>query len=120
MIDLIRRTPSVALVRANDGGTNLLACRPASAIALTFGPNSFNAHCVAATRAGITPTVRLAPHLQLDIDRPDDLVAFMARESSTRTHAHLSERNVRQRLRDQLNATSRHGSSERGCGRLPS
>jgi 2-phospho-L-lactate guanylyltransferase (CobY/MobA/RfbA family) len=71
---------------------------------------------MAATRSGITPTVRLAPHLQLDIDRPEDLVAFMARESSTRTHAHLAKRMNKQRLRDDLNAMSRHGSSERGRG----
>jgi 2-phospho-L-lactate guanylyltransferase len=120
MIDLIRRAPSVALVRANDGGTNLLACRPAAAIAPTFGPDSFNAHCVAATRSGITPTVRFAPHLQLDIDRPEDLVAFMARESSTRTHVHLLKRKIKQRLRGEPDATRRHGSSERGRGWLPS
>ena len=116
MLDLIRHAPAVALVRANDGGTNLLACRPAAAIAPAFGPDSFNAHCMAATRSGITPTVRFAPHLQLDIDRPEDLVAFMARESSTRTHAYLSKRKIKQRLRDERNAMSRHGSSERGRG----
>ena len=116
MIDLVRRAPAVALVRANDGGTNLLACRPAAAIAPAFGPDSFNAHCQAATRSGITPTVRFAPHLQVDIDRPQDLVAFMAREHSTRTHEYLSKRRIRQRLRDELQATSGHGNSEYGCG----
>ena len=116
MIDLVHRAPAVALVRANDGGTNVLACRPAAAIAPAFGPDSFNAHCQAATRSGITPTVRFAPHLQLDIDRPQDLVAFMARESSTRTHEYLSKRRIRQRLRDELQATSGHGNSERGHG----
>ena len=118
MLDLIRYAPAVALVRANDGGTNLLACRPAAAIAPAFGPDSFNAHCMAATRSGITPTVRLAPHLQLDIDRPEDLVTFMARESSTRTHAHLSKRKIKQRLRGELNAANRRGSIERDRGWL--
>lgn len=116
MVDLIRRAPTVALVRANEGGTNLLACRPAAAIAPAFGPDSFTAHCEAATRSGITPTVRFAPHLQLDIDRPQDLVAFLARDSSTRTHAYLSKRRIRQRLLHQLQGTSRHGNSERGRG----
>ena len=120
MIDLIRRAPSVALVRANDGGTNLLACRPAAAIAPAFGSDSFNAHCVAATRSGITPTVRFAPHLQLDIDRPEDLVAFMARVSTTRTYAHLSRLNIQQRLQTDVSATNRHGTSERGLGGLGS
>ncbi len=118
MIDLISRSPAVALVRAHDGGTNLLACRPASAIAPAFGPDSFNAHCVAATRSGITPTVRFAPHLQFDIDRPEDLVAFMARVSTTRTYAHLSRLKVQHRLQNEAGSTSRRGSSERGRGSL--
>lgn len=95
MIDLIRSAPAVALVRAHDGGTNLLACRPPSAIAPAFGPDSFNAHCLAATRSGITATVLFAPHLQFDIDRPDDLPAFMRCHSATRTHAQLSALNER-------------------------
>jgi 2-phospho-L-lactate guanylyltransferase len=114
MIDLVRCPPAIALVRANDGGTNLLACRPVRAIAPAFGPDSFNTHCALAVRSGITPTVRFAPHLQLDVDRPDDLVAFVSLESATRTHRYLSKLNVRQRLRDQTRRTSRSGASDRG------
>ena len=114
MIDLVRCPPAIALVRANDGGTNLLACRPARAIAPAFGPDSFTTHCALAVRSGITPTVRFAPHLQLDIDRPDDLVAFVSLESATRTHGYLSKLNVRQRLRDHARSAGRLGSSERG------
>lgn len=98
MIALIRRTPAIALVRSNDGGTNLLACRPAGVIAPSFGPDSFTSHCVAAVGKGITPTVWLAPHLSLDIDRREDLEAFVLRESSTRTHAYLSRLNIEARL----------------------
>jgi 2-phospho-L-lactate/phosphoenolpyruvate guanylyltransferase len=99
MIDLINSPRAVVLVRASDGGTNLLACRPAGVITPRFGPDSFNAHCVAASREGITPTVRFAPHLGLDIDRPDDLLAFVARGSATRTHEYLSTLNIQTRLR---------------------
>ncbi len=98
MIDLIARTPAIALVRSNDGGTNLLACRPSRVIAPSFGPDSFNAHCDAAVRKGITPTVFFAPHLSLDIDQRDDLAAFVSRQSSTRTHAYLSKLNIQARL----------------------
>lgn len=98
MIALIRNTPAIALVRSNDGGTNLLACRPSGVIAPSFGPDSFNAHCVAAVRKGITPTVWLAPHLSLDIDRREDLDDFVSRQSSTGTHAYLSRLNIQQRL----------------------
>lgn len=113
MIDLVRCPPAIALVRANDGGTNLLACRPARAIAAAFGPDSFNTHCAAAVRSGMTPTVRFAPHLQLDIDRPADLVAFVSLESATRTHGFLSKLNIRQRLRARARSVRRFGSAER-------
>ncbi len=98
MIALITRTPAIALVRSNDGGTNLLGCRPSDAIAPSFGPDSFNAHCAAAVRNGITPTVCLAPHLSLDIDRHEDLDAFVARGYATRTHAYLTRLNIPARL----------------------
>lgn len=98
MIALIEHAPAIALVRSNDGGTNLLACRPSGVIAPSFGPDSFNAHCAAALRKGITPTVCFAPHLSLDIDRREDLDAFVSRQSSTRTHAYLSKLNLQTRL----------------------
>lgn len=98
MIDLIERTPAIALVRSNDGGTNLIAGRPSSVIAPSFGPDSFNAHCAAAVRRGITPTVCFAPHLSLDIDRSDDLAAFVSLQSSTLTHDYLSRLNIPARL----------------------
>jgi 2-phospho-L-lactate guanylyltransferase len=98
MIALIARTPAIALVRSSDGGTNLLACRPSSIIAPSFGPNSFKAHCVAAVQQGITPTVRLASHLSLDIDRREDLDTFISRQSSTRTHAYLATLGIQARL----------------------
>jgi 2-phospho-L-lactate guanylyltransferase (CobY/MobA/RfbA family) len=68
-------------------------------VAPRFGPNSFYAHCVAALREGITPTVRFAPHLGLDIDRPADLLAFVSRGSATATHEYLSTLNIQTRLR---------------------
>lgn len=97
MIALIDRAPAIALVRSNDGGTNLFACRPSGVVAPSFGPDSFNAHCVAAVQQGITPTVCLAPHLSLDIDRREDLDAFVALESSTLTHAYLARLNIPRR-----------------------
>lgn len=97
MIALIDRAPAIALVRSNDGGTNLFACRPSGVVAPSFGPDSFNAHCVAAVQQGITPTVCLAPHLSLDIDRREDLDAFVALESATLTHAYLARLNIPRR-----------------------
>jgi 2-phospho-L-lactate guanylyltransferase len=83
--------PSIVLVEApGDGGTNLLACRPARAIPPLFGPQSFWLHREAARHAGIRTTILKSPLLGLDIDRPDDLGAFLAMGTSTRTHAFLA------------------------------
>jgi 2-phospho-L-lactate guanylyltransferase len=101
VIDLIDGTPAVALVRASDGGTNLLACRPAGVIAASFGFDSFRAHCIAAVQQGVTPTVRFAPHLALDLDRPEDLTAFVSLQSVTRTHAFLARLDICSRVTEQ-------------------
>lgn len=75
---------------ARDGGTNLLGGRPASTMSLSFGPHSFERHCRAAAGTGLTIRVLQAPELSLDIDRPEDIGAFLSLKTSTRTHAFLS------------------------------
>lgn len=87
----IARGPAVALVRAvDDGGTNLLACRPLGAIKPQFGPRSFDQHHRAALQAGAAIHRLHLPELSLDIDRPEDLRQFLALRSNTRTHNFLS------------------------------
>lgn len=75
---------------ARDGGTNLLGGRPAGAIPLSFGPSSFERHCRAVVEAGLTLRVLELPELSLDIDRPEDIGAFLSLKTRTRTHAFLS------------------------------
>ena len=83
---------------AEDGGTNLFACRPADVIPPCFGPRSFDQHCRAALQAGIAvKTLRLA-ELSLDIDRPENLRTFLTLNSKTRAHAFLSGIPVAERL----------------------
>lgn len=89
---------TMAVAAADDGGTNLLACRPAGAIPLHFGPRSFERHCRAATEAGIAVRTLHVPQLLPDIDRPEDLRLFVALESRTRTHEFLSRLGIRERL----------------------
>jgi 2-phospho-L-lactate guanylyltransferase len=102
IVAFIRRPPAVALVRASkDGGTNVLACRPAGIIPPSFGVDSFNRHCLAAANEGIAPTVRLAPRLALDIDRPEDLAAFLSLDSTTGTDAYLSRLRIHERVRSE-------------------
>lgn len=97
--DAISRPRTLAAVAAtDDGGTNLLACRPADAIPLCFGPRSFERHCRAARRAGIVPQVLDAPDIGLDIDRPENLAAFLSLQSRTRAHTFLRAVDLSSRL----------------------
>ncbi len=90
---------SVAIAAAaEDGGTNLYACRPARVLPPRFGPRSFEQHCRAAMAAGIGAQVLHVPELALDIDRPGDLRTFQALRSSTRTQAFLSRLRIADRL----------------------
>ena len=90
-VEAISRRSSVAIAAARtDGGTNLLACRPAAAVPLHFGPSSFLQHSRAAQQAGLTVRVLELPELLLDIDTPEDLEAFHALHTNTRTHAFVA------------------------------
>lgn len=104
----ISRPRTLAAVAATeDGGTNLLACRPADVVPLCFGPRSFERHCRAARRAGIVPQVLDAPDIGLDIDRPENLAAFLSLQSRTRAHAFLRALDVSHRLERYSNSDRR-------------
>jgi 2-phospho-L-lactate/phosphoenolpyruvate guanylyltransferase len=91
IVGLLDAPRAVALVPAtSDGGTNLLGCRPAGIISPRFGPHSFDRHCQAARLAGVTPTILAWSELGRDVDRPEDLAAFLSLGTATRTHAFLS------------------------------
>jgi 2-phospho-L-lactate guanylyltransferase len=89
---------ALAIAPAADGGTNLLACRPAGAAPLCFGPSSFDRHRRAGVEAGLSVQPLHLPELSLDIDRPEDLRAFLSLESKTRTHAYLVRLGIGARL----------------------
>jgi 2-phospho-L-lactate guanylyltransferase len=94
-----RAAPSVTLVRAGiDGGTNALACSPPDAMSFCFGEDSFRRHQEAARACGIEPQVLELARIERDIDRPEDLAAFLARPSATRSHACLSMHGIAERL----------------------
>lgn len=92
--------PAVTLTPAVvDGGSNALACSPADVISPQFGPESFRRHLEEARRRGIEPGIIRLPGLARDIDRPEDVVRFLARPSPTRAYAYLEERGIVARLR---------------------
>jgi 2-phospho-L-lactate/phosphoenolpyruvate guanylyltransferase len=81
-----------------DGGTNLLALRPCTALRPLFGPGSFQRHHRAALRAGLSPRIHVCPRAGHDLDRPRDLVTFLTMESKTRTHDYLADLGIYERL----------------------
>ncbi len=99
LAERVARPRAVALVPATrDGGTNLLACSPVDAISPGFGPDSFQRHGVAARGAGIVPAVLASEDAGLDIDRPEDVAAFVSRRSTTRSRAFLATLDIDARL----------------------
>ena len=97
-VETIKTPYSLAIIEAMDGGTNLLGCGSARSLPLCFGPGSFRKHCNAARARGLEVCALPSSELELDIDRPEDLTAFLALQSKTRTHALLTL----------LNSTSGH------------
>ena len=101
IIRLLDAPDVVVLVQAPaDGGTNMLACRPAGVIPPLFGPQSFWRHREAARHAGIRTSIVKNLELEQDIDRPDDLAAFLSMDTAvqTRTHAFVSSLDIADRL----------------------
>lgn len=94
-----RAAPSVTLAPASfDGGTNALACSPPDAIRFRFGADSFRRHREAARACGIEPRVLALTRVGHDIDRPNDLAAFLMRPSATRSYAYLTSSGIAERL----------------------
>jgi 2-phospho-L-lactate guanylyltransferase len=84
--------PSFTIVPSHDeGGSNAILLSPPDAVPLRFGVDSFFPHLRAAEEQGIRPTVLRLPGIALDIDNPEDLAAFMRRQSPTRTRTFLAE-----------------------------
>ncbi len=77
---------AVTLVPAgSDGGTNALVCSPPDALPPCFGPDSFRRHVALAEQLGMQPCVLKLARLSQDIDRPEDLQAFLASEDARGT-----------------------------------
>lgn len=91
-------SPGVALAPAtSDGGTNILAMRPATLLSPLFGRSSFARHRSAASAAGITPVIWPSAEAGHDLDRPADLAGFLALRSATRAHRFLASLDLPER-----------------------
>lgn len=90
LVALRGQGPSFVIAPSNDElGSNGILISPPTAVPLTFGDNSFYPHLRAAEMCGIRPQVIRLAGFGLDIDRPEDLDAFVSRQSSTRTQAYI-------------------------------
>ena len=79
-------------------GTNGLRLVPPHAITLRFGEDSFNLHLAEARRANRSVEVKEVEGLRYDLDRPDDIVAFMQLDRQTATRELLTELEVAERV----------------------
>lgn len=93
--------PAVTLVPAlADMGTNAIALAPVDAMPIRFGKQSFFHHLEAALERGITPRILRLAGAGLDIDRPEDLAAFLSARADTRSHRFLQRCGAIARLSD--------------------
>jgi len=99
VVKMLEIAPSLAIAAAaDDGGTNLFACRPMGAIAPQFVPLSFDRHYRAALQANVAVQILSLPELSLDLDRPENLRTFLTLGSITRAHEFLSSIRVLERF----------------------
>jgi 2-phospho-L-lactate guanylyltransferase len=91
--------PAVTLAPSRDErGSNAVACCPPDLLPLRFGDDSFFPHLQRARALGIEPRIVQRPGLALDIDTPDDITAFLAEPSPTRTYGYLAESGIAERV----------------------
>jgi len=83
--------PAFTIVPAHDSrGSNTIVASPPELVPLAFGNDSFLPHLDAARRSGVEPRVLRLPGIGLDIDNPEDLLAFAARGWPIRTTEFLA------------------------------
>jgi 2-phospho-L-lactate guanylyltransferase len=92
----VHRAPRALTITpaAHDLGTNALVVSPCDAVQPCFGERSFPAHLDAARRVGIEPSIVPLPGIGFDIDRPQDLVRFLALNTDTATHRFIEDLNL--------------------------
>jgi len=98
--DLCTYRPEIEVLLAPDRerlGTNGLRLVPPHAITLRFGEDSFSLHQAEARRANRSFEVRDVEGLRYDIDRPEDVVAFVELPRDTATRRLLLELGVAER-----------------------
>lgn len=87
--ELLRRAPArgALVVPSKEGtGTNAMLRQPPTLFASCFGGRSLERHVAVAERAHVACEIVRNARLELDVDTPDDLRAFVATPSTTETY----------------------------------
>lgn len=110
-IDVLLRAhgpaPAVTIAPSRDElGSNAVVCSPPDALPFRFGDDSYFPHLERARSLGIEPTVVHRAGLALDVDTPEDLLAFLATPSRTRAYEYLAGSGIAERVADAVNAQS--------------
>jgi 2-phospho-L-lactate guanylyltransferase len=99
LLDAHGEAPAFTIVPAHDGrGSNTIIASPPDLVPLAFGNDSFLPHLEAARQRGIEPTIMRLDGIGLDIDNPEDLLAFASRRWPTRTTEFLDRAGIRKTL----------------------
>jgi len=101
LADFCGYRPEIEVLLAPDRervGTNGLRLVPPHAITLRFGEDSFSLHQEEARRNNRSLAVRDVEGLRYDLDRPEDVVAFMGLPRETETLRVLKELGVAERV----------------------
>ncbi len=91
--ELVRRAPArgTLVVPSKEGtGTNAMLRCPPAIVPPCFGGRSLERHVAAADRARIECRIVRNARLELDLDTPDDLRAFVAHDGVTQTFRELT------------------------------
>jgi 2-phospho-L-lactate guanylyltransferase len=83
LVGILGRESGAALASARDGGTNALLVRPPLVLPFQFGAGSQERHLRAAHERGIDVRLLRSPGLELDVDRPDDLLLLAESPGTT-------------------------------------
>jgi 2-phospho-L-lactate guanylyltransferase len=98
LLAMRRASPSFTIAPSHDDfGSNAVLVCPPTAVTLSFGDDSFYPHLRAAQACGIKPLIVRQHGIGLDIDRPDDILAFAQLRSRTRAQAFLERHGLTRR-----------------------
>jgi 2-phospho-L-lactate guanylyltransferase len=88
----------LVIAPSRDGGTNALLVGPALALPFLFGAGSLARHLAAAHERGLAARVFRSPGLEIDVDRPDDLLLLAETDGETETQRLARELCVAERV----------------------